>query len=295
MEKKRVRNRRMGRRTGRKVKRRRRARLLKKICKHRVSYRKNYLRHLTEQVQITCEVSNIFVFTQHDVSLPETELASKHTAGWDLALNSRFGWPWTSVFQQPHRCNVLTGPTPSPKASPHRGYKSRHLYFSPAALTPEASIHHLWELTDIWKVTVTNLRYRHPRHIASLLCLKPPTESRPSLLRSNWKGHPGLATNPANSPASVSLPQPYQRRHCGLLRFIFFIHTCMSMASGPWCLLPLLPETNANSDSVPSYSTPDCIFARTFLPGSTLRNIISGRTGSFLSPPFYLCYCWSRE
>lgn len=69
-------------------------------------------------------------------------------------------------------------PTPSPKASPHKGPKNRHVYFSPAALTPKAPIRHLWEVTDIWKVTVTNLRCRHPRHIACLLCLKPPTESR---------------------------------------------------------------------------------------------------------------------
>lgn len=72
----------------------------------------------------------------------------------------------------------LDCPQPSPKASPQKGHKNRHLYFSPAALTPEAPIHHLWEVTDIWKVGVTNLRYRHPRHTASLLCLKPLTESR---------------------------------------------------------------------------------------------------------------------
>lgn len=68
-------------------------------------------------------------------------------------------------------------PQPSPTASAQKGHKSRHLYFSPAALTPEAPIHRLWEVTGIWKVTVTNLRYGHPRHTASLLCLKPPTES----------------------------------------------------------------------------------------------------------------------
>lgn len=154
----------------------------------------------------------------------------------------------------------LDCPHPSPKASPQKGHKSRHLYFSPAALTPEAPIHHVWEVTDIWKVTVTNLRYSEAHRLTPLL---EASDRIPSLLQSDWKGHLCLATNSANSPASflVSLPHPCQCRHRDLLCFIFFIHTCMSMASGPWYLLPLLPGTNANSDSVHSSSTPDCIFA----------------------------------
>lgn len=208
-----------------------------------------------------------------------TELAFKHTAGWDLALNSRFGWPWISIFQQPPQRNVLTAPTPSPKASPHKGHKGRHLYFSPAALTPEAPIHHLWEVIDIRKVTVTNLRYRH----TSLLCLKPPTET---LLSYNQTGKGTCALLPTQLTLlplflSVSLNPISVGTVASYALYSSYIHACpWPQAHGAYChfCLGRMQILTLCLAIQIAYSL------ALYLPGSTLRNIISGRMGKLSVP-----------
>lgn len=127
------------------------------------------------------------------------------------------------------------------------------------------------------------------RHTASLLCLKPPTESR---LSYNQTGKGTCALLPTQLTLlplflSVSLILVSVGTVTSYALYSSYIHACpWPQAHGTYChfclgRMQILTLCIALQHQI-VYSL------ALYLPGFTLRNIISGRTGSFLSPSSFL-------